>query len=71
MATARYIAHPRRRNPDGSVDSICITCFATIARAGDEAVLTEQEKKHSCDRQVLAYREADRLKMKAHSKLGA
>jgi len=71
MATARYIAHPHRRNPDGSVDSICITCFATIARAGDEAALTEQEKKHSCDRRVPAYREAYRLKVKAHSQLGS
>lgn len=70
MATARYIAHPHRHNRDGSVESICITCFATIARAGDEAALTEQEKKHSCDCQVLAHREADRLTMKAHYKFG-
>lgn len=69
MATARYIAHPHRHNSDGSVDSICLTCFQTIARAGDEAALTEHERKHSCDREVLAYREADRLKMKAHSVL--
>jgi hypothetical protein len=69
MAPARYIAHPHRHNPDGSVESICINCFATIARAGDKAALTEQEKKHSCDRQVLAYRKTDRLKVKAHAKL--
>jgi hypothetical protein len=71
MAKARYIAYPHRRNSDGSVDSICITCFATIAHARDEAALTGQEKKHSCNRQVLVYRETDRLNMKAHSKLGA
>jgi hypothetical protein len=72
MSTDRYLANPHRHNPNGSIDSICITCFATIARSGDEAALSAQEKKHSCDRQVLAYREPDRLKMKmkAHPKIG-
>lgn len=63
--------YPHRHNRDGSVDSICPTCFATAARASDEAGLAEQERNHFCDPQVLAYWGHNRLRMKAHPKLAA
>jgi hypothetical protein len=62
MTNARNIAYPHRHNADGSFDSICITCFATIAKATDEAALFEQEKNHSCDRSFLAERESFRIR---------
>jgi hypothetical protein len=34
---------------DGSYDSICSECLATIANAPDEAGLVEPEKIHVCD----------------------
>ncbi len=39
---------PRRRNQDGSIDSICTKCFRTIASRTSEAHLAEEEKRHSC-----------------------
>lgn len=38
--------YPHRQNADGSYDSICTTCFATIARSTGEAGLTEGEATH-------------------------
>ena len=37
-----------RRNRDGSIDSICLTCYLTAATAHNEAELHEQEKFHDC-----------------------
>jgi hypothetical protein len=51
------MVHPRtthRRNDDGSFDSICKTCFATVARSSDEVALAGPERNHSCDLSVLA-----------------
>ena len=36
----------RRLNEDHSVDSICITCYQTIAKDGDT---TSTEQRHTCD----------------------
>ena len=38
-----------RRNPDASIDSICTTCFQTIASEESEGSLIAHEKRHSCD----------------------
>ena len=80
MTNARNIAYPHRHNADGSIDSICITCFATIAQTKDEAALFELERNHFCNRSFLADRESAlgfalrRLKQTAenwlHSKSG-
>lgn len=54
------MVHPRtahRRNHDGSFDSICKTCFATVARSSDEAALAGPERNHACDLSVLIGRE--------------
>lgn len=38
-----------RHNNDGSFDSICDTCFVTVARVKAEADLTAFETQHVCD----------------------
>ena len=38
-----------RHNKDGSHDSICISCYATVASVRNEADLTEHEQDHVCD----------------------
>jgi hypothetical protein len=39
-----------RKNRDGSVDSICLYCFQTIASANIEEDLTVPESQHACHR---------------------
>ena len=41
--------YPRRPNRDGSIDSICPKCFATIATAYDPALLDAADKDHTCN----------------------
>ena len=53
MTDTRHAIYPHRRNHDGSFDSICRTCFATIAQTRDEASLAQYEKKHHCEHRVL------------------
>jgi hypothetical protein len=43
---------PHRRNPDGSFDSICRVCFATVARCNTEDELKEMERNHVCDKHL-------------------
>jgi hypothetical protein len=50
-------AYAHRQNRDGSVDSICKTCFATVAQAKDELALTQHEGTHCCPAWILARRE--------------
>ena len=40
---------PHRHNRDGSHDSICILCYATIASVRNEADLAQHERDHICD----------------------
>jgi hypothetical protein len=40
---------PHRFNPDGTFDSICITCFRTIAMSEKEADLAAAEEAHACN----------------------
>lgn len=47
MNTQSPFAH--RRNPDASIDSICTTCFQTIASEDSEGKLIVHEERHSCD----------------------
>ena len=39
-----------RENGDGTVDSICPHCFATVATVRQEAELDSKEREHQCDR---------------------
>jgi hypothetical protein len=50
--------YPHRRNRDGSVDSICPICIATIARSHREADLKRAEIAHVCEPWRLAYFDA-------------
>jgi hypothetical protein len=40
---------PHRRNEDGSYDSICPTCFATVAQSNAEGGLAQNEAAHVCE----------------------
>jgi hypothetical protein len=48
MADKLIASYPHRRKKDGSYDSICLTCFVTVAFGKSEAELTEFDKKHIC-----------------------
>jgi hypothetical protein len=54
--------YPHRRNKDGSYDSICLTCFATLAFGKSEAELMKYEKMHTCEFSTLSQRFFDRRK---------
>ncbi len=41
-------SYVHRPNKDGSYDSICTRCFATVASARNEAELTMLESTHTC-----------------------
>jgi len=48
--------YPHRHNEDGSYDSICTTCYATVASSWEETALAEHESAHTCDSALLAER---------------
>ena len=50
------INYPHRRNPDGSFDAICMTCFATVDSQPREADLAPAEQAHVCDNTLLSMR---------------
>jgi hypothetical protein len=53
---------PHRQNPDGSFDSICLRCFATVATAMDVGKLRSYDKLHVCDPASIAHRrESEKL----------
>ena len=56
MADQRNSSHPHRTNFDGSFDSICPTCFATIANTLNESELADHEINHICNPSFLADR---------------
>src|SRR3982074_2536226 len=47
---------PHRRNKDGSFNSICLQCFATIASHMTEEELQELDKHHVCEKSILSER---------------
>ncbi len=57
MNPIRKALYPHRHNHDGSFDSICRRCFATVGHTMNEATLVELEKIHYCDPCLLAGRE--------------
>ena len=46
---------PHRPNCDGTIDSICPHCFATVATSSSEQDLDRIEAVHHCDPARLAY----------------
>jgi hypothetical protein len=47
---------PHRRNKDGSFDSICLKCFATVASHIAQEELQELDKNHVCTNSLLSRR---------------
>jgi hypothetical protein len=37
-----------RHNPDGTIDSICLRCYLTIASKSEEQELEDSEHHHAC-----------------------
>jgi hypothetical protein len=42
----------RRKNPDSTHDSICMTCFLTVAHGTNETDLFDGEQNHNCERAI-------------------
>ena len=53
MNTPTLTAFAHRENRDGTIDSICRTCFATIATSIRESELGRKEQEHRCDPMAL------------------
>jgi hypothetical protein len=55
MSVLREPFFPHRRNRDGSYDSICLTCFATVG-SGTQEELVKRDKEHVCESSGVAER---------------
>jgi len=49
MLTLLKPSFPHRHNSDGSYDSICAACFATVATVENECELASHESAHVCE----------------------
>lgn len=54
METDKTAAFTHRPNSDGTVDSICRNCFATVATDVSDAALARRESAHVCDTYQIA-----------------
>jgi hypothetical protein len=61
MLTLSKARFPHRHNSDGSYDSICAECYATVAKVQSEGDLAEHESAHVCQ-PVDQYQASHRLK---------
>jgi hypothetical protein len=59
MADKLVAFYPHRRNKDGSYDSICRTCFVTVAFGQSEAELMKLDAQHVCEFSTLSQRVFD------------
>ena len=66
---ARPQFFPHRKNKDGSFDSFCLKCFATVARATLESELGDHERAHVCDDMFAAKRSF--LQQESHRSISA
>ena len=57
MANSIEPFFPHRRNPNGSFDSICLSCLLTIAYHKTEDELVLAEKNHVCQTSLLSKRD--------------
>ena len=67
MNSETHNGFAHRENQNGSFDSICKRCYATIATSLREAELEKWEEHHKCDPRVL--NRIDRLKREPNSDL--
>jgi hypothetical protein len=56
MAKPSLPPFPHRTNHDGTVNSICLQCFQTIASHKSESEVEEIEKTHVCRSSLLSQR---------------
>lgn len=49
MQSKPYARFVHRENRDGSFDSICVECFATVATGSTESDLAQPESRHTCN----------------------
>lgn len=56
------MAFPHRQNDDGTVDSICPHCFATVATSRRDVDLERAETAHVCEPERLKYYEMNARK---------
>jgi hypothetical protein len=68
MAAMNIPLFHRRINRDGSQDSICTTCFATVARASTSGELAAYDERHICDAGVLFDQASFSLRLKAETR---
>ena len=52
MTNTRTEFYPHRHKLDGSFDSICLNCLATIFTSNNETELEAHEKEHVCHKFV-------------------
>jgi hypothetical protein len=45
----------RHENANGTIDSVCKSCFATVATATKETELEESERTHVCDPHLMEH----------------
>jgi hypothetical protein len=57
MTSSHHPGFEIRRNADGSLDAICLTCFVTAGTAMSESELPTIERAHQCDIYLLAERQ--------------
>jgi hypothetical protein len=50
------LSYPHRHNFNGTYDSICLICFATVATTKTEPELAVYDRRHICDDLLLAER---------------
>ncbi len=56
MAETRFLF---RKKLDGSFDSICMTCFATVTTGASEKELEKPDSEHVCEPSVMTQRAGD------------
>lgn len=53
---APLLFYPHRHNLNGTYDSICLICFATVATTLTEPELAVYDRKHICNQSLLSER---------------
>jgi hypothetical protein len=62
----KYSLFYHRLNADGTIDSICLKCFLTAAKADIGFDLQELESAHQCDNKELLFVSESLLKPERH-----
>jgi len=49
MTHTHTVQFVHRLNEDGTIDSICRDCFATVTSSASETALEREERRHICE----------------------